>query len=88
MQFPRRVPTSTASSMTVATTSSFPRLMGDVGGTNARFAVQEAPEAAPTQVVTYPSAEYETIADALPIRSRPRPRGATLKFLSKCSRRT
>ena len=53
--------------MTVAnaTTPSFPRLMGDVGGTNARFAVQEAPGSAPTQVVTYPSAEYDTIADAL-----------------------
>ena len=53
--------------MTVANASppSFPRLMGDVGGTNARFAVQEAPGAEPTQVVTYPSAEYDTIADAL-----------------------
>ena len=51
--------------MTVANTSSFPRLMGDVGGTNARFAVQVAPGAQPTQVVTYPSVEYATIADAL-----------------------
>ncbi len=51
--------------MTVANSSSFPRLMGDVGGTNARFAVQEAPGAQPTQVVTYPSVEYATIADAL-----------------------
>jgi glucokinase len=51
--------------MTVATTSSFPRLMGDVGGTNARFAVQESPGAQPTQVVTYPSVEFETFDDAL-----------------------
>jgi len=51
--------------MTVADSSSFPRLMGDVGGTNARFAVQEAAGAQPTQVVTYPSVEYATIADAL-----------------------
>ncbi len=53
--------------MTVANASTprFPRLMGDVGGTNARFAVQEAPGAGPTQVVTYPSAEFDTIADAL-----------------------
>jgi len=35
--------------MTVANTSSFPRLMGDVGATNARFAVQEAPGAQPTE---------------------------------------
>ena len=51
--------------MTVANLSSFPRLMGDVGGTNARFAVQESAGAQPTQVVTYPSVEYATIADAL-----------------------
>jgi glucokinase len=51
--------------MTVANTSSFPRLMGDVGGTNARFAVQESPGAPPTQVVTYPSVEFETFDDAL-----------------------
>ena len=51
--------------MTVANPSSFPRLMGDVGGTNARFAVQEAPGAQPTQVVTYPSVEYATFDDAL-----------------------
>ena len=51
--------------MTVANTSRFPRLMGDVGGTNARFAVQEAPGAQPSQVVTYPVVEYESIADAL-----------------------
>ena len=51
--------------MTVANSSSFPRLMGDVGGTNARFAVQEAPGAQPTQVVTYPSVEYATFDDAL-----------------------
>jgi glucokinase len=51
--------------MTVATPTPFPRLMGDVGGTNARFAVQEAPGAPPTQVVTYPSVEYATFDDAL-----------------------
>jgi glucokinase len=51
--------------MTVADSSRFPRLMGDVGGTNARFAVQEAAGAPPSQVVTYPSAEYATITDAL-----------------------
>jgi glucokinase len=51
--------------MTVANTSSFPRLMGDVGGTNARFAVQETPGAQPSQVVTYPSVEYESFDDAL-----------------------
>ncbi|MDP9126100.1 MAG: glucokinase, partial [Pseudomonadota bacterium] len=51
--------------MTVANSSSFPRLMGDVGGTNARFAVQEAPGAQPTQVVTYPVVEYANFDDCL-----------------------
>jgi len=51
--------------MTVANTSSFPRLMGDVGATNARFAVQEAPGAQPTQVVTYLVADYPNFDDCL-----------------------
>jgi len=51
--------------MTVANSSSFPRLMGDVGGTNARFAVQEAPGAPPTQVVTYAVVEYANFDDCL-----------------------
>jgi glucokinase len=51
--------------MTVANPSSFPRLMGDVGGTNARFAVQESPGAPPTQVVTYPVVDYPNFDDCL-----------------------
>ena len=53
--------------MTVAQTPSFPRLMGDVGGTNARFAVQEAPGAPPTQVVTYPVVDYANFDDCLEV---------------------
>jgi glucokinase len=51
--------------MTVANSSSFPRLMGDVGGTNARFAVQEAPGAQPTQVVAYAVVDYPNFDDCL-----------------------
>ena len=51
--------------MTVANTTSFPRLMGDVGGTNARFALQEAPGAQPTQVKTYAVADYANIDGAM-----------------------
>ena len=51
--------------MTVANTSSFPRLMGDVGGTNARFALQETPGAQPTQVKTYAVADYANIDGAM-----------------------
>ena len=68
--------------MTVGTSSSFPRLMGDVGGTNARFAVQEAPGAPPTQVVTYPVVEYANFGDCLQAYvaqlSCPRPRQAAV----------
>jgi glucokinase len=51
--------------MTVANSSSFPRLMGDVGGTNARFAVQQGPGAEPTQVMTYPVSAYANIDGAM-----------------------
>ena len=51
--------------MTAANTSSFPRLMGDVGGTNARFALQESPGAEPSQVKTYSVAAYANIDDAM-----------------------
>ena len=51
--------------MTVANTTSFPRLMGDVGGTNARFALQEAPGAQPTQVKTYAVADHANIDGAM-----------------------
>ena len=51
--------------MTAANTSSFPRLMGDVGGTNARFALQEAPDAQPSQVRTYAVSEYANIDGAM-----------------------
>src|SRR3954468_5367069 len=52
-------------SMTAANTSSFPRLMGDVGGTNARFALQEAPGAQPSQVRTYAVAAHANIDGAM-----------------------
>jgi len=51
--------------MTADRTPSFPRLAGDIGGTNARFALQEAPGAAPTQVVTYRVEDHATFGDAI-----------------------
>jgi glucokinase len=39
--------------------------MGDVGGTNARFALQEAPGADPSQVKTYATADYANIDGAM-----------------------
>ena len=51
--------------MTVTSSPSFPRLMGDVGGTNARFAVQEAPGSEPTQVKTYAVADHANIDGAM-----------------------
>jgi glucokinase len=43
----------------------FPRLVGDVGGTNARFALQEAPGAPPSQVATLACADHPTFAEAV-----------------------
>ncbi|HYP31116.1 MAG TPA: glucokinase [Burkholderiaceae bacterium] len=51
--------------MTAANTSSFPRLMGDVGGTNARFALQEASGAQPSQVRTFAVADHDNIDGAM-----------------------
>ena len=51
--------------MNVDSNSGFPRLLGDVGGTNARFALQEAPDAGPTQVVTYRGADYPNFEQAI-----------------------
>jgi glucokinase len=48
-----------------ATPAGFPRLLGDVGGTNARFALQEAPGAQPSQIVTYRGVDYPTFDDAI-----------------------
>jgi glucokinase len=38
-----------------------PRLLGDVGGTNARFAWQEAPGASPTHVAAYACAQFASL---------------------------
>jgi glucokinase len=46
-------------------TSSYPRLVGDIGGTNARFAWIDAPGDAPARVTTYPCADHATLADAM-----------------------
>jgi len=51
--------------MTVDSSPSFPRLLGDIGGTNARFALQESAGAAPSQVVTYASADHASFDAAL-----------------------
>lgn len=45
--------------------STFPRLVGDVGGTNARFAWQAAPGAALSDVATLPCASFPTLQDAM-----------------------
>jgi glucokinase len=45
--------------------SGFPRLLGDVGGTNARWAWQAAPGQAPSQVRRLAARDYATIADCI-----------------------
>ncbi|MDP3823753.1 MAG: glucokinase [Burkholderiales bacterium] len=44
---------------------SFPRLLGDIGGTNARFAWQTDRSAAPTDVATYACAEHDSLLAAV-----------------------
>lgn len=55
----------------------FPRLLGDVGGTNARFAWQDAPDGEPADVAVYPGAEYDTllavISHYLKVKGKPTP---------------
>jgi glucokinase len=46
-------------------TTDFPRLLGDIGGTNARFAWQAERGAPLTDVATYPAAGHETLLHAM-----------------------
>ncbi|MBP6541876.1 MAG: glucokinase, partial [Piscinibacter sp.] len=45
--------------------STFPRLVGDVGGTNARFAWQATAGAALSDVTTLPCADFPALQDAM-----------------------
>jgi len=45
--------------------ATFPRLVGDVGGTHARFAWIAAPAAPPAQVATYACAEFASLTQAI-----------------------
>jgi glucokinase len=46
-------------------TSGHPRLVGDIGGTNARFAWIESPGASLADIATLPCADYATLQDAM-----------------------
>ena len=48
-----------------ATQAPFPRLLGDIGGTHARFAWMDRPGAALSHVQTYRCAEHPTLGDAI-----------------------
>jgi glucokinase len=56
----------------------YPRLVGDIGGTNARFAWLAAPGAALSDIATLPGASHKTLTDAvrayLGAHDRPPPR--------------
>ena len=43
----------------------YPRLLGDIGGTNARFAWQTRPGAAPGDVATYAGTDHDSVLDAI-----------------------
>jgi len=60
----------------------YPRLVGDIGGTNARFAMVLAPDAAITHIRTLPCADYPGIAEAmeayLKLEAVPAPKNAAM----------
>lgn len=62
--------------------SLYPRLLGDIGGTHARFAWMDAGDRQPTQVRTYLCAEHASLGDAigryLSDQQRPRPAACAL----------
>lgn len=60
----------------------FPRLVGDVGGTNARWAWQEAPGAALSHLATYPCAEHPSMAAVIRhyLQAQQRPQPAAIAF--------
>jgi glucokinase len=62
--------------------SSFPRLVGDIGGTNARFATLAAPGAPLRNVLTVACADFPSLGDAiehyLATTGAPRPRWAAI----------
>jgi glucokinase len=66
----------------MASASTYPRLVGDVGGTNARFARIQTEGAPPTDVVVFTCADYATLEDAiahyLSTTPPPRPRHAAI----------
>jgi glucokinase len=51
--------------MTTMASETFPRLVGDIGGTNARFALQREPDRPVEEVASYPCREFPSLLDAL-----------------------
>lgn len=45
--------------------ATYPRLVGDIGGTNARFALVQAPGAEPADIQVLPGAEFPRLLDAM-----------------------
>ena len=63
--------------MSIGLSESYPRLVGDIGGTNARFALVTGPGRAPTRMRNLPCARYpgpaEAIRDYLAVEDLPVP---------------
>ncbi|HET7794561.1 MAG TPA: glucokinase [Rhizobacter sp.] len=49
----------------MASNDTYPRLLGDIGGTNARFAWQAHAGAALSDIATYPAKDHPTLLDAM-----------------------
>ena len=59
-----------------------PRLLGDIGGTNARFAWQTDRAAPPTEVTSYACADHDSLLSAIPEFECVEPEGAFYCFPS------
>ena len=55
----------TTETLQTASAGTHPHLLGDIGGTNARFAWQAQAHAPPTDIATYPCAEHESLLHAI-----------------------
>ena len=62
---PHLDPTPSALSETLLQAQGYPRWVGDIGGTNARFAIVASPGASPTHVAQYPGAQFGSLEAAM-----------------------
>jgi glucokinase len=75
--------------MPIAISDTYPRLVGDIGGTNARFAMQLSKGSAISEPIALPCSEFpgpaEAIQEYLKLTGLPKPKWAALAFATPIS---